>query len=554
MTARAQSDSKLTWELERPEDGKRWWVRESLYTIQPRTPLSDSFYTREWDEAVLCIGEELSFPNSRGFNARTVNGYTYLSPMPITDPDLIQKRLPKFLNRIAELQANADQDFARYHAEQEREMEYWKAADLGNPNLMILLEYWRRVLLTSDRFWKLHFLIVFPRHVVAGMFEHAAHDAGVQASADIGKLTQSHGMTRQMQLDMELWRLAGRAIELGLKDTFLNTFEEDLQKTLESSGQGPVWLDELNRFLDVYGARTVIPMELHDRSWQEDPTPVLGTIRSYVAQGGRYNFDRLIRDMAEERQRLSQALLDRINDPEAREKFRNLLESARKFQQAMEDDNYYFLRGAIVQVRWVAVEIGKRLAAGGALDDPDDVFFLRKEEMERALVDLASGLYDMSPYRKLAPDRRAQWNEWCRVQPPPYLGDLPEELDDFMLTQFWGIRGRKQLDESEGAVAGLGASGGVAEGVARLVFGPEEFGKIQPGEVLVCRSSNPAWTPLFSKIRAIVTDQGGTLSHAAVVAREYGIPAVLGTQHATRRIPDGARVRVDGNTGKVELL
>jgi pyruvate,water dikinase len=360
-------------------------------------------------------------------------------------------------------------------------------------------------------------------------------------------------MTRQMQLDMDLWRLAGRAIALGLKDTFLSTFEEDLQKTLESAEQGRAWLDELNRFLDVYGARTVIPLELHDRSWQENSTPVLGTIRAYVAQGGQYNFDRLLKDMAEERERLSRAVLDRISDPEAREKFRNLLESARKFQQAMEDDNYYFL-WAGVQVRRVALEIGKRLAASGALDDPDDVFFLRKEEMERALVDLAAGLYDMSSYRKLARDCRAQWNEWCRVQPPPYIGDLPDELDDFMLTQFWGIRGRKQLDEAEGAVAGLGASGGVAEGVARLVFGPEEFGKIQPGEVLVCRSTNPAWTPVFSKISAVVTDQGGTLSHAAVVAREYGIPAVLGTQHATRRIPDGARVRVDGNTGKVELL
>jgi pyruvate,water dikinase len=219
----------------------------------------------------------------------------------------------------------------------------------------------------------------------------------------------------------------------------------------------------------------------------------------------------------------------------------------------MEDDNYCFL-WAIVQVRRVALEIGKRLAAGGALDDPDDVFFLRKEEMERALVDLAAGLYDVSPYRKLARDRRAQWSEWCRVQPPPYLGDLPDELDDFMLTQFWGIRGRKQLDEAEGAVTGLGASGGVVEGFVRLVFGPEEFGKIQPGEVLVCCSTNGAWTPVFSKISAIVTDQGGTLSHAAVVAREYGIPAVLGTQHATRRIPDGARVRVDGTAGKVELL
>lgn len=482
-----------------------------------------------------------------------MNGYTYLSPMHITDGQLIQQRLQQFLAKIDELSRNIDTDLARYHEEQDREQAFWQKADLSTPNLMSLLEYWRRALVTMDRFWKLHFLIVFPRHVVAGMLGHAVEEHGIKNPSDVGKLTQSHGMTRQMELDMALWALAGSAIKSGLKGTFLDTFEEDLEAELKTTDKGRAWLQELNVFLLKFGARNVLPLELFDRSWQEDPKPVLGTIRGYIAQGGKYDFDRVHRERASEREQMIASLLAGIKDAAVRDRLRGTLEAARKFQQAMEDDNYYFLWSG-VQVRKVALEIGKRLHAAGILDSPDDVFFLRREQMEQALVDLASGMYEMASYRELARSQKAAWERWCQLQPPPYLGNLPDEISDFTLTQFWGIRGRKQLDEREGSVGGLGASPGIAEGIARHVYGPQEFAKLQPGEILVCRSTNPAWTPVFSRIAAIVTDQGGTLSHAAVVAREYGIPAVLGTIHATKRIPNGARIRVDGGAGKVEIL
>ena len=205
-----------TWELARPEDRGRWWIRDQLYTIIPRTPLSDSVVTQEWDEAVICIGDVLKFPNSRGFNVRTVNGYTYLSPMTITDPAVITERLGQFHSNVQKLSSSIDQDLVRYHAEQDGEMDYWSKIDLSTPNLMTLLEHWRRALITLDRLYKLHFLIVFPRHVLATMLQHAARDAaGVTNAREIGKLTQSHGMTRQLELDMELWRLAAHAIKLG---------------------------------------------------------------------------------------------------------------------------------------------------------------------------------------------------------------------------------------------------------------------------------------------------------------------------------------------------
>jgi pyruvate,water dikinase len=232
-----------------------------------------------------------------------------------------------------------------------------------------------------------------------------------------------------------------------------------------------------------------------------------------------------------------------------------MLDPVRRLQAASEDDNIN-LFWSYAQVRRVALAVGARLAEGGALAEADDVFFLTKQELERALLDLATGgLYDTSRWSGLVASRRDEWAERARTTPPPYIGDLPDEVHDLLLNRFWGITGRRQLDDAQRAeLAGVGASGGIAEGVARIVLTPADFGRVEPGEILVCASTNPAWTPLFSKIAGVVADQGGSLSHAAIVAREYGIPAVLGTGHATARIAEGARLRIDGRRGTVEFL
>ena len=114
--------------------------------------------------------------------------------------------------------------------------------------------------------------------------------------------------------------------------------------------------------------------------------------------------------------------------------------------------------------------------------------------------------------------------------------------------------GRRPDEQAGPVLRGIGASAGQVTGTARVLAGPADFARLQPGDVLVASITTPAWTTLFAMASAVVTDVGGPLSHSSIVAREYGIPAVLGTNVATRRIPDGARVRVDGEAGTVTLL
>jgi pyruvate,water dikinase len=212
-------------------------------------------------------------------------------------------------------------------------------------------------------------------------------------------------------------------------------------------------------------------------------------------------------------------------------------------------------------------EFGGLLREHGFFPDAEDVFQLTHYELETAIIDLMSSWSNGSPPRgpgywpRIVAERRAAIKEWAKHDSPPALGPVPDVIDDPAIVMLWGIT-RESLDRwlSAGAdsnsneVRGFAASSGVVEGPARIVRSVEEISRLQKGDILVCQVTNPTWAPIFQKITAAVSDIGGSMSHAAIVAREYGLPAVVGTGNATSRIKDGQRIRVDGGRGVVTLL
>jgi pyruvate,water dikinase len=195
-------------------------------------------------------------------------------------------------------------------------------------------------------------------------------------------------------------------------------------------------------------------------------------------------------------------------------------------------------------------ELGRRLVAVGALGDCPDVFWLKDDEVEAAARAL-DGEQAVTDCRELVAQRRATWEQERRVTPPvvlPIKGGA----------RFFGIDWSRwmpaQTDQAAGqTIRGVGASPGRVTGVARVLHGPSEFDQMHPGEILVAKITTPAWTPLFALAAGVVTDVGGPLSHSSIVAREYQIPAVLGTGVATERIRSGERIAVDGDTGVVTI-
>jgi len=215
------------------------------------------------------------------------------------------------------------------------------------------------------------------------------------------------------------------------------------------------------------------------------------------------------------------------------------------------DHHFYIDQGANAHVRLVLLAIGRKLVEAGRLDQPDDVMFLRYYEL-RALIGDAAAV----DARGIVARRRAEREAAAKISPRDWVGTVTPSQLAFPYLVNWGYpeRFHRQQSTDEGTIEGIAGSPGSVEGTARVVMSVEEFDEVRDGDILVCQMTNPAWVVLFTKIVGLVTDTGGTTSHPAVLSREFGIPAVIGTSIATKRIRTGDRIRVDGTKGKVEIL
>jgi phosphohistidine swiveling domain-containing protein len=199
-------------------------------------------------------------------------------------------------------------------------------------------------------------------------------------------------------------------------------------------------------------------------------------------------------------------------------------------------------------LRRAVLRLGADLADRRAIEDPNDVWFLRRDELLAAL----GGVFVLTP--AVAAERRHTWEGQRHLAPPLRLGTMPPMMRRFVESAEHAIRGSTAQPADADTIVGIPASGGRASGPVRILHSIDEFERVRTGDVLVAPMTAPAWTPLFDRLAAIVTDTGGVAAHASIVAREYGLPAVVGTADATRRLRDGDMVEVDGSAGLVRRL
>ena len=284
-----------------------------------------------------------------------------------------------------------------------------------------------------------------------------------------------------------------------------------------------------------------------------------------IKQGHR--IERPIEKLMAERKQLIQDYRELLNTDEDRAAYDQMIGLAHRVFPYVEGHKFYcehwYTNLFFNKIR----EFGALLARHGFFADTEDVFHLTHFEVEAAIVDLmtswSNGSAPRGPSRwpGLVKERKAAIAEWAKHNTPPALGPVPDIIDDPAIVMLWGIT-RESLDAwltagdqpDSNEIKGFAASSGVAEGIARVVKSVEEIGRLRPGDILVCQITNPTWAPIFQKIAAAVSDIGGSMSHAAIVAREFGLPAVVGTGTATQKIKDGQRIRVDGGRGLVTIL
>jgi pyruvate,water dikinase len=308
--------------------------------------------------------------------------------------------------------------------------------------------------------------------------------------------------------------------------------------------------DAMNAYLDLVGNRLLDGFDISNPSALEMPDQLLRAIRT--AASTTYDDGDVDARIAEVRAKVP---------AEHQEEFDELLDEARTLYRLRDERGVYSDIWASGIMRRAALGAGRRAAEAGRIHDPEHMLDAGLDEMQ----DLVKGTGGPSADELAA--RTADRTSRTAKDAPPTLGPpappppdpsglppTPKRLAQATGMALGALFGSSEAEHEEALLRGLAASTGVYEGTARLIAGPTEFGRIQQGDVLVTVSTTEAFNILLPLLGAIVTDSGGLLSHSAIVAREYGIPGVVGTREATQRIPDGARVRVDGTAGEVTVL
>jgi pyruvate,water dikinase len=570
-------------ERRRDADENRFWFWNSMHFPMPMPAFDviciDSPYQAvgAWQNRVFAV------PPAMGIDYRCVNGYIYISGNPVTDPAKIAERAEYFQKRAGYYFQNWTELYGKWRAKMEaliRELGELTVPDLPeyepdevafgddrNTAFYEVLDAYPRALRLGDMMWQHHFEFLLLGYGAYGTFVEFCkghlpdipdqHIAQMVAGIDV----------LLFRPDAELRRLARLAIETGVDQAFQQgRSPQEIDGDLQQTDAGQSWLVELEKVKDPwFNMATGDGLYHYYRSWLDDPSiPYAALIGHISALNAGEQIDRPTEEIQRERDRLATeygALLDE----DSRAAFNDLLNLSRTVFPYVEEHKFYcdywFLTRWWNKIR----EFGDLLARNEFLEDSEDVFQLSRYEVASALDELvltwATGGLPLGPKhwppivarRKEILERLGDWT------PPPAIGVTPDAVTDPMVVMLWGVTTERvqewarQVDGGN-TLNGAAASPGVVEGEARVVRSVDQIRDVRDGEILVCGSTSPAWAPIFSKIRATVTDVGGVMSHAAIVAREYGLPAVVGTGRATSAIRTGQMIRVDGTEGTVTLL
>jgi len=357
---------------------------------------------------------------------------------------------------------------------------------------------------------------------------------GVNAS----RLLAGTGELRSAAAGLELWRL-GRFVADSpeLREVVLPAGSwSELRPRLESSTRGRDFLELWDRFLHLHGHHARGEMDLHNPRWREQPDYVLGVVRNFARAEAKTDPEADQRRHAEVRERVRAELLARLRNPAKRWVFDYVVRKAQLSAAIRENVKDAAIR-VFADTRALVVELGQRLAERGVLAQADDIFFLRFSEIE-PVVSSAAG-FDV---RGRVEERRAEYEKNLALTPPAIIvGKYDPE------------KHRPDMIAASAELKGLAVSPGIVTGPARVILhaGTEQ---VLPGEILIAPFTDPGWTPYFIPAAGIVMDQGGLLSHGSIVAREYGIPAVVNVGPATKLVKTGQIIQVDGDSGRVRIL
>jgi phosphohistidine swiveling domain-containing protein len=547
-----------------------FWVYDDLHCPHPVSPMF--FDIGGWWLSCDHMFRRFGTPFAVDWLAKNVNGYVYTTPVP-ADPDLRMDateysarygaRVPRDAWFASKMGAYLDtvlpvygEQFAdwwrdRLRPEMERNFTFLEAR-LDEAEAMSLAELaclLEDAIDIHDRHWKIHWMLNFAQ--LSATLDLRAVMERTRGSVDetlLGRL-QNSASDRNWDSIEALWGMKNEVRDDPvLRAAFAPDDAAEIVVTLRGSDRGRRFIAErIEPYQREFGWHAVWSHEFIYPTVREQTQPVIELVRGYLETD--YDYPSAMEAMRRDIEAASMEVLDGLDGADL-EAMRAANAVNLRMAPLTPDHHFYIDQGANAHLRLVLIAIGRNLTEAGDLDQPDDVLFLRYNEL-RAFIGARSAI----DAREIVARRRADRIASQGIRPRDWIGTATPSQLAFPYLVNWGYPDRFHQEQSadELEVTGLGASPGVVEGVARVVRTVEQFDEVRDGDILVCQMTNPAWVVLFTKIAGLVTDTGGTTSHPAVLAREFGIPAVIGTSVATHRINTGDRLRVDGSTGRVTI-
>jgi pyruvate, water dikinase len=565
----------------RAEDDGKFWFCNSQHWPTPLRPFDVIFL----DFAIKCLGQynsrHLLVPPANGIDYRILNGFVYFSPVAVAPQD-IEARIPQFLDRAGHYFANWGDLYANWKVKVRAATDAldalrfdplpdvvpvdWVKGGVGLDNTNALFEAYDKAIELSYKIWQYHF--EFLNLGYAAYLDFFSFMKGQFPSIPdqaIAKMVQ--GVDSELfRPDDELKKLARLAVDLGVDTALMTGTVDQALAAVGALPNGATWLaawtgaqDPWFNFTSGNGFYST------DKYWRDHLDIPLGYLRDYIPRvraGER--IERPTERLLAERDRITTEYREMMDD-DAQAVFDGKLGLSRVVFPYVEDHNFYIEHWALGTFWRKMRELGGLLAAQGFWKDADDMFYLSRNEVRDVLWDYAAAWAIGVPvvgstHWPAEIERRRGMVKALGSQPPiPALNDPPEVITEPFTIMLWGITS-EAIDrwtgsaDASGGLKGMAAAPGAVEGIARVLRSPDQLGELQKGEILVTPVTAPSWAPVFGKIAAAVTDIGGMMSHAAIVCREYGLPAVTGTGNASARIKTGMRLRVDGNTGTVTIL
>ena len=559
----------VKWESE--AEKRLFWVFDDLHCPNPLSPMFADIggWWLTCDHMFRRFGTDFA----SDWLAKFVNGYVYTAVIP-ADPNLQidsteygsryaarVPRNPDYAAAIAKYGSAVLPTYGRHFAdwwrerlvpEMTRNYAYLegKLDEAEGRQLMELAVLLEDAIDIHDRHWKIHWMLNFAQFSATLNLRAAIEKwRGSVDETLLGRL-QNSSSDRNWDSIKALWELKEEVKkDPGLSTAFKGETAEDILEQLKESAPGRRFLaDRVAAYQREYGYHAVWSHEFVFPTVREQVEPVIELVRGYLETG--YDYPKTIAAVKADIESATEELLRGLGG-EALEEIRTLNDINLKMAPLTPDHHFYIDQGANAHLRLVLMAIGAKLVEAGVLDQPDDVMFLEYNELRIFMGD--SGALDA---RALVSKRRDEREASYRLRPPDWIGTVTASQLAVPYLANWGFPAKfhRKPSSVEGQVVGLGGSPGVIEGIARVVLTVDQFDHVRKGDIVVCQMTNPAWVALFTKMSGLVTDAGGLTSHAAVLSREFAIPAVIGTSIATRTIKNGDRIRVNGTTGVVDIL